>query len=144
MAVSPADFCLNVSGGRIIAAALPGPATYLPCGTRLVYVPDAAAAPATAIDAEPRSVIMPDVIARTLPGLSPESAQKAWTGLEVVAKLTGTPILTVLRGMPPAELARMDAPYATVTWEAYRIALERYDTDDYWLALGRLALTENS
>lgn len=139
MAGSPADLSLNVAGGRIIAAATPGPATYLPCGTRLVFVPETMTGHAVAIDAEPRGEPLPDAIASALPKLSPEAALRVWTVLEVVAKLTDTPILTVLRRTPANTLIRMDSPKAEVHWLDTTINIERYDTEDVWLALGRLA-----
>ncbi|WP_116597874.1 hypothetical protein [Primorskyibacter marinus] len=139
MAGSPADLSLKVAGGRIIAAATPGPATYLPCGTRLVFVPDTDSGDAVAIDAEPRGGHLPDVILRALPTLSPESALRAWTVLEVVAKLTDTPILTVLRAIPAETLIRLDRRNVELLWHRQTIKIERHDTDDVWLALGRLA-----
>ncbi|SMC53543.1 hypothetical protein [Primorskyibacter flagellatus] len=139
MAGSPADLSLKVSGGRIVAAATPGPATYLPCGTRLVFVSDTDAGNAVAIDAEPRGDPLPDVIARALPKLSPGSALRAWTVLEVVAKLTGTPILTVLRTVPAETLIRLDRRNVELLWHGKTIKIERHDTDDVWLAMGRLA-----
>lgn len=139
MAGSPVDLSLKVAGGRIVAAATSGPATYLPCGTRLVFMPDTDAGGAVAIDAEPRGDPLPDAIARALPNLSPEAAMRVWTVLEVVAKLTDTPILTVLRAIPAAVLIRLDAPKVALNWHDQTIKIERHDTADVWLALGRMA-----
>lgn len=130
------DLRLEVPGGRIVASAEPGPATWLPDGTRLVLLMDAPGK--VALDGEPKDTSVPSIIVDALPADSPDSAARIWTALEVVAKLTDWPVLALLREMPPAQLAGLSGAVVETEWDGRRLAITRCDTDSLWIAWGRV------
>ncbi|MBE2276200.1 MAG: hypothetical protein IAE87_07875 [Rhodobacteraceae bacterium] len=129
MAVSPADPVARAFGGRVVrSATAPGPASHDGAGGRYVFLPAAGDTAAYALDVERRAQDLPAAVAAAL-GRSGDAAAQGWTALEVVAKLTGTPVLALLRMPYPAEF--IDRP------EQFGIEIERTDTEDLWIAVGR-------
>jgi len=133
MAASPPEIVARVLGGAVIAAPsdappLPGPAAHDGAGLRFVFRPpspdpDRGPPPAWAIDVERRDQDAPPALAARL-GLTGADFFRAWTGLEVTAKLTGIPI---------AALAARGAPAGTAP------EIVRADTATHWIAVGRTA-----
>lgn len=125
MAASPSDPIVAMAfGGAIMrSAAAPGPASRDGMGVRFVFVPPPGDTSAYALDIELRQVGgMPAEIMDALGTPDAETAFRRWTELEVEAKLTGVPVLALLRQRRPA---------------TGHIALARADTKDHWIAIGK-------
>lgn len=129
MAASPADagtdgqVLARVFGGTIVqSATAPGPASHDGLGRRFVFIPAAGDEGVYALDVEHRRAAMPAQVMDALDTADEAMAFRRWTALEVVAKLTDVPILSVLRE------ARPPAP---------GIEIMRADTPVYWVAVGK-------
>lgn len=124
MAASPADRIIaRAFGGTIVqSATAPGPASHDGRGGRFVFVPAPGDGAAYALDIEPRQAAMPAEIMGALDAQDTGTAFHRWTALEVEAKLTGVPVLALLRlrAPPPPN-----------------VAFARADTDHYWIAVGK-------
>lgn len=124
MAASQAEPVIARAFGGVIvqSTTAPGPASHDGLGRRFVFVPAAGDDAAYALDVESRQESMPAEIMGAL-GLSDEvAAFHRWTALEVEAKLTGVPVLTLLRLRPPPP------PHVTFV---------RADTEHYWITVGK-------
>lgn len=129
MAVSPVEAILlaEAFGGRILRDARhPGPASYDGTGTRFVYVPAATTETRScryALDVEARAVACPDSLAAALGCADdPGAALRRWTELEVLAKLTDTPVHLLLRARPDKITTGIE--------------ITRCDTKTHWVVVG--------
>lgn len=124
MVASPANPVLaQVFGGVVMASdTASGAVSYDDQGRRFVFVPAPGDTSRYALDIESVSGQMSDAVMQNLGARSQEQGFKAWTVLEVQAKLLSVPVLTLLRA------AQQDGD---------DIELARCDTDDYWIAVGK-------
>lgn len=87
--------------------------TYLPTGTQLCWRHDLAGT--WALDAEPAAAVVPPALAARWP-TPPTGFWTAWVRAEVIAKLTGTPVLPlVAKGFPVPDDPRVETLTRTVT-----------------------------
>jgi len=124
MAGSQADpIVARAFGGVVVASTTAsGAVSYDDTGTRFVFQPAPGDLASYALDIETVSAeINPDL--RVALGVTTRAkALRAWTELELRAKLTNTPVLACLKSPPPA-----------------KICLRRADTATHWIAIGKLS-----
>lgn len=110
-------------GGSVVeSASLPGPASHDGRGRRFVLVPEPGDPATYALDVEPRDGSMPAGVAAALGTCNEAEAFRRWTELEVEAKLDGTPVLLLLKGVAP---------------RSHSVTIVRADTAQHWIAIGR-------
>lgn len=113
-------------GGVVIASeTAPGPASHDDYGQRFVFVPLAQDKAAYALDVESRNTATPPHLARIF-ATNGRPFFETWTTMEVVAKLTDTPILKLVKA------------YTFQRILPTNIVIQRCDTSTYWIAVGKL------
>lgn len=124
MVASPANPVLAQAFGGVVMASdtASGAVSYDDQGRRFVFVPGPGDTSRYALDIEPVSGQMSDAVMKNLGARSQEQGFKAWTVLEVQAKLWSVPVLALLR-----------APQQ----DGGDIELTRCDTNDYWIVVGK-------
>lgn len=124
-AASPAEgaHLAQAFGGVVVSCSTtPGPASHDRHGNRFVFLPAPRDSSVYALDLEALDTDMPAEVAARLQARTRTEAFHRWTELEVRAKLSGVPVLALLRG------TARTCP---------KVAIERADTDEYWIAVGR-------
>jgi len=107
-------------GGVVLMnSARPGSASYDSAGVRFVFVPAEGDRRRYAIDIEQRDTPIPSLISRALGLAGGDATGRAWTALEVRAKLAGIPVLALLRA--PA---------------AFAGTIRHHDTMAHWVTVG--------
>lgn len=113
-------------GGVVLMnSARPGPASHDGAGVRFVFVSAPGDPRRYAIDVERRDTPIPAPVARVLGAGDGDAAGRAWTALEVAAKLTGRPVHLLL-------LDEENQP------QVQHVKIVCLVTEDHQIAIGRL------
>lgn len=126
MVASPADQVVaRVFGGIVITDSnASGPASYDVHGLRFVFVPAAQDSATYAVDVESRNTEVPPFLAQHF-APSDTPFFEHWTRLEVVAKLSGRPVLELVKESECLSLLDKD------------MSIQRVDTSTHWIAVGK-------
>lgn len=132
MVASPANRIIaRVFGGVVICDdTAAGPASYDVHGLRFVFVPAVGDTATYAVDVEHRETAIPAMLEQRIgPSFAQDCASffEGWTRLEVIAKLSGHPVLELVRAVNGKF---SDLPEAG-------ISIQRVDTSTHWIAVGQ-------
>lgn len=128
MAELPAEprIVARAFGGQVVIdERLPGPASHDGLGLRFVFIAPPGNGDRFALDVESRSACVPGLLDDAL-GAEP---MRRWTEIEVLAKLTNTPALVVLKDLIAGKTPLVHA--------MQQLEISRCDTPDHWMAVGR-------